>query len=471
MTPTDGLRRDQSTPKLLRFPVYRDRQPLRRKPVVEDAFSVIRRIAGYGSSRSPTMVRVAFRHDDGAVGPRDVATHWIHWYPAKMFHRIPREIFRSLEPPGGTLILDPFCGSGTVLLEALIHGHDALGIDVNPIARLISNVKVNALDPVHLKRHLPGVLRRARLGRDVPEPGNTLAYWFKPDILLVLGRIRRSIEEIDHAYCRDFYLTTFSSIVRSVSWADPSIAPPVKLSPHRTTIANERYKRDLKRARSLSIDDVFDSFSAAAERNIARMKSLREAPHRGRAGILPCTSEAAATGLPNASVDLIVTSPPYCGAQKYVRSLRLEMLLLGMNTDEIAQADRRTLGSERLSIQRHSERLDTECDEANRLVGMINARNSVRALMLAEYVRYMTRFVRECHRVLRPGGNAFVTFGTSRIAGYRVDLSNLFTLAARRVGLHHIATLIDRIPSRGLITQRHESAGRIDDERVVWVKR
>jgi len=147
------------------------------------------------------------------------------------------------------------------------------------------------------------------------------------------------------------------------------------------------------------------------------------------------------------------------------------MLLLGLDRDEIVEADRRTLGTERLGVRDQSERLTTECAEANRLIVLINARNTVRALMLAEYVRYLTRFARECHRVLKPGGHAFVSFGTSRIAGYSVDLANLFALSATRGGLRHVATLIDRIPSRGLLTHRHESAATIDDERVVWLRK
>jgi hypothetical protein len=352
-----------------------------------------------------------------------------------------------------------------------MRGHDALGIDVNPLARLISKVKVTALDPQHLRRHLAGILRRVRLDRTIRQPNDALEYWFKPEVLLILDRTRRSIERIDHDSCRDFYLVTFSSIVRSLSLADPSIAPPVKLSPHRAKRGNDRYKRDLKRAQSLSAADVFNSFQGTAVRNLARMKSLQEAADKGAALILPSNSEAAATGLPDASIDMIVTSPPYCGAQKYVRSLRLEMLLLGLDADQIAEADRRTLGTERLSIRDQSERLATECAEANRLIVLINARNTVRALMVAEYVRYLTRFVQECHRVLTPGGHAFVSFGTSRVAGYPVDLASLFALAAERNGLRHVATLIDRIPSRGLLTQRHESASTIDDERVVWLRK
>ena len=79
-------------------------------------------------------INVTFRESGGAVGRRDFATHWVHWYPAKMFHRIPSVFLQSLELPPGVIVLDPFCGSGTVPLEANLHGHNAIGIDINPLA-------------------------------------------------------------------------------------------------------------------------------------------------------------------------------------------------------------------------------------------------------------------------------------------------------------------------------------------------
>ena len=84
---------------------------------------------------------VTFRGPGGAVGRRDRATHLLHWYPAKMFYRIPDQILRALRPDNSCVILDPFCGSGTVLVEGLVRGYSAIGIDINPMARLISRVK------------------------------------------------------------------------------------------------------------------------------------------------------------------------------------------------------------------------------------------------------------------------------------------------------------------------------------------
>ena len=116
------------------------------------------------SEENPANINIRFRGSQGEVGRRDFATHWIHWYPAKMFHRIPAEILTSLTSEGLT-VLDPFCGSGTVLLEAALRGHSAIGIDVNPLARLISRVKTTRLDVDSLSHRADQMLSRARASR------------------------------------------------------------------------------------------------------------------------------------------------------------------------------------------------------------------------------------------------------------------------------------------------------------------
>lgn len=205
------------------------------------------------------------------------------------------------------------------------------------------------MDPQHVRRHFAAISRRAKRDRTPSALQPSLAYWFKPDVLRFLEHIIASISQVDCNDCRDFYRIALSSTVRELSWADPSIAPPVKLSPHRCAIAKKRYIRDLKRAQSLSGEDVFGRFSDAVQRNLERLAELWETKNLGSARLMSASSEPAATGLRPGAVDIIMTSPPYCGAQKYVRSLRLEMMILGFDEHSIAIADRRTLGTERIS--------------------------------------------------------------------------------------------------------------------------
>ena len=72
----------------------------------------------------------------------------IHPYPARFINEIPKHLIEEIGCPEGTIILDPFCGSGTTLVEAQRHGFDSVGIDLNPIACLISRVKRSLYRPV-----------------------------------------------------------------------------------------------------------------------------------------------------------------------------------------------------------------------------------------------------------------------------------------------------------------------------------
>ena len=429
---------------------------------------VIRVFRGH-SEKIPSTINIRFRGSRGEVGRRDFATHWIHWYPAKMFHRIPAEILTSLTGERLT-VLDPFCGSGTVLLEAALRGHSAIGIDVNPLARLISTVKTRRLDVASLSSRADQTLSRARASGGNQGVDALPAYWFLPAARRVLVAAYREVQRVAYKPHRDFLLVCLSATVRRSSLADPSVAPPVRLSSARERCGSRRYARDLRRALSASSHTVQNLLRRNVESNIARMAELCRCKNYGTARVLK-SAEAAATGLPAQSVDLIITSPPYCGAQKYVRSVKLEMLLLGFDHSEIAETDRRTLGTERVSVKNVKARLDTPLTEANTLIQKISQRNPTRALMTAEYTRYLCRFARECFRVLKSGGEAFVTFGTGHVSGIAVAWDRLFCAAAEEAGLRIISVLIDNIPSRGLMTARHRTSNTIDDERVVWLRR
>jgi hypothetical protein len=93
-------------------------------------------------------VSVSFRALASEVGVGDRLTHLVHPYPAKLLRSIPAFFLSVRElAPEGSVVWDPFCGSGTVLLEALSAGFDSVGLDVNPLATLISRVKTRQLDP------------------------------------------------------------------------------------------------------------------------------------------------------------------------------------------------------------------------------------------------------------------------------------------------------------------------------------
>ena len=423
--------------------------------------------------RQPREINVSFRDKNGAIGRRDFATHWIHRYPAKMFHRIPSEFLDAVNLPSSGIILDPFCGSGTVLLEANLRGHDAIGIDINPLARLISRVKTKPIDPKELSEHLLPLLTRAKRSRSIPPPQSILDSWIPRPARVGLHRLSIAITQLTDNDLQSFFRVALTSIARAVSLADPAIPPLVRLRKERIDRAGPRYRKAFLSAQTITTSYVYASFSTAATANIRRMSELYAL--RGKLGssrITEHSTEAAHTGLPPESVDAIITSPPYCGSQKYVRCMKLELILSGCQEDELRQLDRSTLGTE--AVTTRFTRLDellTSDEYADSLIRKVYSANPVRARMASDYSKYLYTFAAECGRVLRPGGHLLVILGRSTLAGYPYPADRIFCRAGQEAGLEPIATLVDPIPSRGLITRRHSTARLIDSEYILWMQR
>ena len=423
--------------------------------------------------RNQGEFNVSFREQNGAIGRRDFATHWIHWYPAKMFHRIPAAFLDTVELPSQANILDPFCGSGTVLLEANLRGNHATGIDINPLAQLISRVKTTPLNPSELRSQLTTLIPRANRSRSMPLPEPTLDSWLSRSARVGLHRLTIAIEEIADARFRDFFRVALTSIVRRVSVADPAIPPLVRLREERAASAGARYRNALNRSQSITTSSVYSSFLDAATGNIQRMSEFHELRHVVGHTLLGARgSDAAHTGLRSESIDAIITSPPYCGAQKYIRSMKLELILIGCPQNELRQLDHQTLGTEAVTT-RSTQLVELLTGDyyVDRIVRRVYKMNPVRARMASDYAKYLNEFANECWRVLRPGGQLLVTLGRSTLAGIPFPADQVFRRASQAVGLDFIATLVDPIRSRGLLTRRHGTAGRIDHEYIVWLQR
>jgi hypothetical protein len=127
-------------------------------------------------------VSVNFRRIVPSLNSADRFTHLIHPYPAKMLVHIPFFFLSNdlLSEPDD-IVLDPFCGSGTVLLEAQLARRRAYGADTNPLARLIARVKTSPLDAKAVERTLNDILKRIPLKPSgaLPDVVN-LEHWFYP---------------------------------------------------------------------------------------------------------------------------------------------------------------------------------------------------------------------------------------------------------------------------------------------------
>jgi DNA modification methylase len=443
---------------------------------------LLRLIRRYQDKRKP--ISVNFRRILPDLKAGDRLTHLIHPYPAKLLAHIPYFFLSNdvLSKPGD-LVLDPFCGSGTVLLEAQVWGRNAMGVDANPLARLIAQVKTTVLDAASLNRCLDSILERigSKPTDHSPDVVN-LKHWFYPDVVRQLQCLLKAVDCVRHAQTRDFFRVCFSVCVRKVSLADPRLSVPVRLNAgrypkqHPLRGKSERHLRGLRRVR------VRDIFEQVARTNIARMEKLRAAS-------LSCTSEVVCSDarklkfefslngkrdkrIPCESVQLIITSPPYPGAQKYIRACSLSLGWLGLcPATDLREYKSRTIGREEFTKAECDQITQTNVAEADEALAWIRRRSPIRAAIAATYLNEMRLAIQEMYRVLRPGGHIVLVAANNRIAGRNFQTVKYLETIAKQCGLGVEACLIDAIKSRGLMTKRNGTASIITREWVLLFKK
>lgn len=313
-------------------------------------------------------------------------THGIHNYPAMMVCPISRNIIRLMQDikPVSTL-MDPFMGSGTVLVEGMLAGiSEIYGSDINPFAVYLSTVKTNRLDINELQKEVndlydrildkyslysmqineaDGIIRfkydldltaKDGWGKDAPKylkcfvtdnqidipipDFKNIGYWFKPKVILLLSLIKEEIKKISDKKIREFVFVAFSETIRFVS-----------------NRRNGEFK--MFRMKANKVDefnpDVIKEFTTILDRNVEKMNSFDEAcEDKDVKCNIHISDESASTlgYVPNKSIDLVITSPPYGDSRTTVAygeysRLSLQWLdLYNLTEKEIMGIDKSLMG-------------------------------------------------------------------------------------------------------------------------------
>ena len=259
-----------------------------------------------------------------SVDPDENATmahvHGFHSYPARLHPETARRLVEGFSPPGGR-VLDPFCGSGTVLVEARQVGRQAFGIDANPLAVELASLKSRGSSPEFLERLLGAaatVIAHADTRR-LQKLGPTRKYGtadrevYDAHVLLELDGLRDGIFRVKDSEVRRALLLVLSAALTKVSKKVGDTAPrtqPKRLAGGFTIRFFETKAKDLATRlaayAALLPPDAPEPKCAVGD---ARDLSLIEP----------------------ASLDLIVSSPPYPGVYDYFDHHELRLRWLGLD--------------------------------------------------------------------------------------------------------------------------------------------
>jgi len=322
------------------------------------------------------------------AGRVERATHHFHTYPAGMHPDCAARVIEAVPfPEGAPGVHDPFCGGGTVLVEALLAGHPTSGCDLSPVALMVSRARTAGPERASaLRSHARKMAAAAQKAGPVWIPA-LADEWYEPHVAEELGRLRAEIDTVEDRALQGLILVVLSSILVKSSWreSDTSNRRRPHHRPHGTTsVLFHKKARELGR--------MLEQMPADGAVRIRRGDARRTAPPKG-------------TGL-------VLTSPPYPGVYDYLPMQQLRYAWLDL-------------------------------DPGDGLAGELGSRREFRAKgrkeALAHWRKDTAAWVHKQADGLAGGGHIGIVVGDGLVGGRTVDTLAPTLEAAEEAGLELIA--------------------------------
>jgi len=353
-------------------------------------------------------------------------------------------------------LLDPFCGSGAVLVAANRRGIPVSGVDLNPLAELFSCVKLNGFSgnrATELAKEL--IWAAHRTTQPLPIRWSAKHYWFTPLTLEKFERLRAASKHLNLQASDEgtAVLLSFCLSVRLCSRADQRSPKPF-IS---------------KRAREARKGRHFDPYRTLLE-VLQELAGLYGRPSLSANCQFILADVTSDLSIPDriGKHSHVITSPPYINAQDYFRNFKLELYLLErMLPYRIADLQHRFVGTERgnLLVEIPEDTLDTNY----RLLPSLRILNR-RAPRLAEVVhRYFYDMgkafdiIKDC---LAPKALFVLVCGDNLIGGVRIRTWQVLKHIIEERGFKLFDLFADRIQNRMLAPKRCGHKGLIKEEVV-----
>ncbi len=349
----------------------------------------------------------------------------VHPFPARMAPSLALEAMEGSPKP--LRILDPMSGSGTVVAIAHSRGHRAIGTDLDPLAVLISKVWTTPVD-VKLVRDM---------GRDVLESARQLSvemkaedacpkdadletqefirFWFDEDARRQLTSLAMVIDRIEGTSVRNALWCAFSRLIITKR-AGASLAMDV---------SHSRPHRKYRTAPVKPLDKFLFAVDRVAKNCVAENDAVNISPARIYNG------DARSINLPNQSIDLVVTSPPYLNAIDYLRCSKFSLVWMGYSIGEIRRLRSTLVGTEKGIDAGGDEEIQSVLSDLELQPKLFGRQEA----MLMRYIHDMRRVVTETSRVLTNRGKAIYVIGENTVRGTFIQNAKIMESVMNKAGL------------------------------------
>ena len=363
-------------------------------------------------------------------------THCFHTYPAMMIPQIARKLLKEYGAEGGWL-LDPYCGTGTSLVEASLFGMHSVGCDINPLVRLIAAAKstpvcLSALDETlsELNESLFEIGYRESHLPDAPIPNIlNLTYWFSDEVIRTLAHLRARISHVRDKAIQNFILVAFSETVREVSYTRNG---EFKL-----------YRMPTNKLKDFN-PDVLGIFTKKLRRNRQGLASYLEKRKNVKVSVsmVNTVQGELPTPHPPEGYDIVMTSPPYGDSQTtvaYGQFSRLAAEWIGL--PNARKVDKLAMGGLR------SKETLTDSPVSS-VVEKIRSVDEKRAEEVSAFYIDLERSIHSIAHVCSPHATICYVVGNRRVKGVLLPTDEFVVDAFRQHGFVHKTTIVRNIPNK-----------------------
>lgn len=365
-------------------------------------------------------------------------THCFHSYPAMMIPQVAGKILDEFAK-NVEILFDPYCGTGTSLVEANIRGINAIGTDINPLARLIAKVKTTVVPLKSLDRQLndfSNFVLLIKLGAKEISPSlpkfKNIDYWFKKDTQLSLATIKEYIDNINDKNIQNFFKVAFSEVVR-----EASLTRNGEFKLYRMPI--NRVKKFNPDVLSIMITKLFRN-----RKGMEEYVSLKKNNARSLIFDFNTVYGINKDILPLESIDIVMTSPPYGDSRTtvaYGQFSRLANQWLGIK--DANEIDKRSMGG-----IRQRKFLKFQYDLLDETLKKIAEKDDKRVYDVISFYSDYKSSIEKVSKVVKRGGIVAYVVGNRRVKGIEIPNDEITREFFERNGFKHIETIIRKIPSK-----------------------
>jgi DNA modification methylase len=369
-------------------------------------------------------------------------THGYHRYPAKFIPQIVKKLIETYTKKGDKVI-DVFAGCGTTLVESKAHGRRSIGVDINPVAQLITKAKIQPIAPVQLKNAFVCLLNEIQLYDDTivyfQEQHPRIDYWFQLAEKNKIAFLYSVIIKIEKEDEREFFLCALSNILKNCSrWLQtstkPQIDPNKKISEPFATLKTQIKKMQKKNEEfyNLLLKDKFLNTECVIK-----------------------LADARATKIRASSANAIISSPPYVTSYEYADIHQLTGYWYNYISD-IASFRKDFIGT----FYSNNKDLQTITPIAKRIVGELEVINKKNAGEVANYFNDMMAVSKEMYRILKPNGVVCLVVGNTTMKGVKINSAEAFAQMLELKGFSIEDVIKRKIPFKLIPTIRDEKSGK-----------